>query len=112
MTDKELMIQDLRNDVVKLKLELEKIEKMLRISRQKGWRSVEDGLPHFNGEYIVCCDDTNEGRNAQIWCESGIVVVAEFYNGSWEWRDTTTERYSLDSMVTHWMPMPNPPIGV
>lgn len=34
-----------------------------------------------------------------------VVVVAEYYKGSWTWYD----EYSLEGIVTHWMPLPELP---
>lgn len=60
-----------------------------------GWVSVKDRLPEKNGRYLVC--------------ENGEVYSAEYEKNrpDSEWTDDY-EGY-LDMMVSHWMPMPEPP---
>ena len=67
------------------------------------WVSVEDRLPERNGEYIVTACDEGEPYDEIIWNDT-VVVCAEYYKGCWTW-----EEYSLDGIVTHWMPLPEPP---
>lgn len=63
------------------------------------WISVEDRLPEKDGNYLVtACDEGCSAREG-IW-HSTVVVVAEYYKGSWTWYN-----------VTHWQPMPEPPKG-
>ena len=35
-------------------------------------------------------------------------MVAEYYHGSWTWYEGSNE-WSLEGIVTHWMPLPEPP---
>ena len=42
-----------------------------------------------------------------IWYDT-VVVAAEYYKGAWTWDENGTE-YDLEGIVTHWMPMPEPP---
>ena len=71
------------------------------------WVSVEDRLPERNGEYIVTACDEGESYDEKIWNDT-VVVCAEYYKGCWTWEENNTE-YSLDGIVTHWMPLPEPP---
>lgn len=71
------------------------------------WVSVEDRLPSGNGRYIVCACDANEPLNEQIWGDT-VVICAEYYDKCWTWYEGICE-YDLDGLVTHWMPLPEPP---
>lgn len=71
------------------------------------WISVEDRPPERNGEYIVTACDEGEPSDEKIWNDT-VVVCAEYYKGCWTWEENNSE-YSLDGIVTHWMPMPEPP---
>lgn len=71
------------------------------------WISVHDRMPDKDDNYIVTACDEDFFPGEGIWY-STVVVVAEYYNGSWTWYDGGHE-YSLDGIVTHWMPMPEPP---
>ena len=68
------------------------------------WISVKDKLPEKDGNYLVTACDEGCSAGEGIWY-SMVVVVAEYYKGSWTWYD----EYSLEGIVTHWMPMPEPP---
>lgn len=98
MTEKDLIIQDLRRENAKLK------------ARVPEWISVKDRLPEESGNYIVCCDDSSCSYGEGIWYSSDVVVVSEYYEGSWIWYESGTE-WSLENIVTHWMPLPEPPKG-
>ena len=76
----------------------------------QGWISVDDRLPDQSGNYIVCCDDSFCSYGEGIWYSSDVVVVSEYYEGSWIWYEGGTE-WSLENIVTHWMPLPLPPKG-
>ena len=71
------------------------------------WISVEERLPERNGTYIATACDEGEPYDEIIWNDT-VVVCAEYYKGCWTWEENSTE-YSLDGIVTHWMPMPEPP---
>lgn len=72
----------------------------LREQEERRWIPVTERLPDENGKYIVnACYD--------IW-DSTIVMVAEYYSGSRTWYDECCE-CSLEGIVTHWMPLPEPP---
>lgn len=71
------------------------------------WISVKNRLPDSNGIYIVTACDEGCAAGEGIWYDT-VVVTAEYYNGCWTWYDGGNE-YDLDGIVTHWMPMPEPP---
>ena len=71
------------------------------------WISVEERLPERNGKYIVTACDEGEPYDKKIWNDT-VVVCAVYYKGRWIWEENNTE-YSLDGIVTHWMPLPEPP---
>ena len=73
------------------------------------WISVEERLPERNGTYIVTACDEGEPYDMIIWNDT-VVVCAEYYKGCWTWEENNIE-YSLDGIVTHWMPLPEPPKG-
>ena len=68
--------------------------------------SVDDRLPEESGNYIGCCDDSSCSYGEGIWYSSDVVVVSEYYEGSWIWYEGGTE-WSLENIVTHWMPLPS-----
>lgn len=87
--------------------------KALREQEQSQWISVKERLPEESGQYIVCCDDSGCPYGEGIWYESGVVVCAQVdvgINGGvcWEWNENGT-LYDLEGVVTHWMPLPEPP---
>lgn len=73
------------------------------------WTPVTERLPEENGNYIVTACDEGCSYGEGIWYDT-VVVVAEYYNGSWTWDENGTE-YDLCGIVTHWMPLPQPPKG-
>ena len=91
------------------KLAIEALEKENGVTVQE-WISVKDRLPEESGNYIVCCDDSSCSYGEGIWYSSDVVVVSEYYEGSWIWYVGDTE-WSLENIVTHWMPLPEPPKG-
>ena len=80
---------------------------IIRRHMNDGWIPVEERLPERNGEYIVTACDEGEPYDEIIWNDT-VVVCAEYYKGCWTWEENRTE-YSLDGIVTHWMPLPEPP---
>ena len=76
--------------------------------RAQQWISVEDRLPEEDDNYIVTACDEGCSAGEGIWY-STVVVVAEYYKASWTWYDGGSE-YSLEGIVTHWMPLPEPPM--
>ena len=90
MTEKDLIIQDLRRENAKLR------------ARVQEWISVNDRLPEPKHEF--------DARNWYLVALSNGVVkelAYEFHNHSvfgYGWRETAYP-------VTHWMPLPEPPKG-
>lgn len=73
------------------------------------WISVKDSLPDVAGMYIVTACDEWCSHGEGIWYDT-VVVVAEYSGGCWNWNDNGTD-YDIDDLVTHWMPLPEPPKG-
>ena len=73
------------------------------------WISVNDRLPDVAGMYIVTACDEWCSHGEGIWYDT-VVVVAEYSGGCWNWNDNGTD-YDIDDLVTHWMPLPEPPKG-
>ena len=73
------------------------------------WISVTDRLPDKDGCYIVTACDEGCSCGDGIWYDT-VVIEAEHYKGEWSWNENGTE-YDITDLVTHWMPMPNPPKG-
>ena len=73
------------------------------------WISVEDRLPEKDGCYIVTACDEGCSCGDGIWYDT-VVIEAEHYKGEWSWNENGTE-YDITDLVTHWMPMPEPPKG-
>ena len=71
------------------------------------WISVKDRLPDSNGLYIVTACDEGCSAGEGIWYDT-VVVTAEYYDGIWTWFEGGSE-YDLSGIVTHWMPLPEPP---
>ena len=90
MTEKDLIIQDLRRENAKLR------------ERVPEWIQVKDELPEPKHEF--------DARNWYLVALSNGVVkelAYEFHNHSvfgYGWRETAYP-------VTHWMPLPQPPKG-
>ena len=90
MTEKDLLIQDLRRENAELRARVPK------------WISVDDRLPEPKHEF--------DARNWYLVALSNGVVkelAYEFHNHSvfsYGWRETAYP-------VTHWMPLPEPPKG-
>ena len=56
------------------------------------WTSVIDRMP-ANDDHVLCCTRTSKGRQN--------VVIGYYMDGMW--------RCGMNSNVTHWMPLPEPP---
>lgn len=68
---------------------------------------MTERLPDADSNYIVVACDEGCPYGEGIWYDT-VVVVAEYYHGSWTWCESGTE-YDLNGLVTHWMPLPEPP---
>ena len=58
------------------------------------WISVKDILPE-NDNHVLCCTETKKGAKN--------VIIGYYMDGAW--------RCGMNSNVTHWMPLPEPPKG-
>ena len=79
----------------------------LREQEERRWIPVTERLPEESGSYIVTACDEHCAAGEGIWYDT-VVVVAEYYKGGWSWDDGGCE-YDLSGLVTHWMPLPEPP---
>ena len=75
--------------------------------QQMRWIPVEERLPEKRSEYIVCACDEGEPIDERIWGDT-VVVCADYYDGGFTWYEGNTE-YDISDIVTHWMPLPQPP---
>ncbi len=70
----------------------------LELLKARQWISVKDRLPVKTGEYIVC----------------GIDEDGDYFVTSDQWFDTVRHWYLFDehtdSVVTHWLVLPKPPM--
>lgn len=57
-----------------------------------GWISVTERLPE-NDDHVLCCTRTKAGRQN--------LIIGYYMDGLW--------RCGMNSNVTHWMPLPEPP---
>lgn len=73
------------------------------------WISVKDRLPDVAGMYIVTACDEWCSHGEGIWYDT-VVVVAEYSGSCWNWNDNGID-CDIDDLVTHWMPLPEPPKG-
>ena len=73
------------------------------------WIPVTERLPEKDGVYIVTACDEGCPYGEGIWYDT-VVVMADYYDdGRWVWYEGATE-YDLCDFVTHWMPLPEPPM--
>ena len=79
----------------------------IREQEQRRWIPVTERLPDVDGNYIVTACDEGCPCGEGIWYDT-VVVVAEYYRGSWTWIENGME-YDLCGIITHWMPLPEPP---
>ena len=86
MTEKDLMIQELRRENKELKARVPK------------WISVEDRLPNEDGYYLCCI-------KSSLFPNRIYIDILECDKGSFE------EGHIYTDTVTHWMPLPEPPKG-
>ena len=77
------------------------------LTQPNEWVSVEERLPEKCGEYIVYACDEGEPIDERIWGDT-VVVCADYYDGTFTWYECNTE-YDISDIVTHWMPLPEPP---
>ena len=86
MTEKDLLIQDLRRENAKLR------------ARVQEWISVDDRLPEEDGYYLCCI-------KSSLFPDRVYIDILECDKGSFE------EGHIYTDTVTHWVPLPEPPKG-
>ena len=86
MTEKDLLIQDLRRENAELK------------ARVPQWISVEDRLPKEDGYYLCCV-------KSSLFPDRVYIDILECDKGSF------AEGHIYTDTVTHWMQLPGPPKG-
>ena len=86
MTEKDLMIQDLRRENAKLR------------ARVPQWISVDDRLPEEDGYYLCCI-------KSSLFPDRVYIDILECAKSSFE------EGHIYTDTITHWMPLPEPPKG-
>lgn len=86
MTEKDLMIQDLRRENAELK------------ARMQEWISVDDRLPAEDGYYLCCI-------KSSLFPDRVYIDILECDKGSFE------EGHIYTDTVTHWMLLPEMPKG-
>lgn len=87
MTEKDLLIQDLRRENAELR------------ARIPQWISIDDKLPEEDGYYLCCI-------KSSLFPDRVYIDILECDKGSFE------EGHIYTDTVTHWMPIPpEPPKG-
>ena len=85
MTEKDLIIQDLRRENAELR------------ARVPEWISVDDRQPNNKGCYLL---------TVKHWFDGEPVVREACWNGK-DWFSCDDRRYKITPRVTHWMPLPS-----
>ena len=103
MTEKDLIIQDLRRENAELR------------ARVPQWISVDDRLPEKDGAYLVTTNSFGDRQSVKFrwFAKDGENVDAYDLAGQkdvWYLYDSECGYISINS-VTHWMPLPQPPKG-
>ena len=103
MTEKDLIIQDLRRETAELR------------ARVQEWISVEDRLPEIDGADLGTTNVVSELQNVKTrwFAKDGEMVDAYDLAGQkdvWYLYDIECGYVSIKT-VTHWMPLPEPPKG-
>ena len=86
MTEKDLMIQELRRENTELRAHVPK------------WISVTEKLPEEDGYYLCCI-------KSSLFPDRIYIDILECDKSSFE------EGHIYTDTVTHWMPLPEPPKG-
>lgn len=89
--------------------EIEEVLRAVPATPVPQWISVKDRLPDVAGMYIVTACDEWCSHGEGIWYDT-VVVVAEYSGSCWNWNDNGID-CDIDDLVTHWMPLPEPPKG-
>lgn len=89
--------------------EIEEVLRAVPATPVPQWIGVKDRLPDVAGMYIVTACDEWCSHGEGIWYDT-VVVVAEYSGSCWNWNDNGID-CDIDDLVTHWMPLPEPPKG-
>ena len=99
MTEKDLIIQDLRRENAELR------------ARVQEWIAVDDRLPEETGQYLtvkkrIAPDDFGGNR-------TDIVIIRFFVDDGFRMQIHIPDwiNKKINEEVTHWMPLPEPPKG-
>lgn len=99
MTEKDLIIQDLRRENAELR------------ARVPEWISVDDRLPDEDGSYLVTTNLFSGRQSIDIcWFAKDGKYELAGQKCVWYFYDGECGSVSTDS-VTHWTPLPEPPKG-
>ena len=103
MTEKDLMIQDLRRENAELR------------ARVQEWISVTERLPEEDKDYLVITNDFGNRQGVDIrWFAKDGETVDEYELAGqkcvWYFYDSEYGYVSTNS-ITHWMQLPDPPKG-
>lgn len=76
-----------------------------------GWIKIEDKLPDKNGNYIIYLNDGDPAFDKDIFYKDLVVInvinIAEYDCGKWIYYND--DEWDITDIVTHWMPLPDPP---
>ena len=139
MTEKDLIIQDLRRENENLRAELEWKQKEIELARRhaRQWISVEDRLPESGVHVLLCCEVHRYGDEfvGKYVCDgyyaeaNKIVAYGASSDYACDYSEEDDEFYlcegwyevikncdnfnsvAVEDFVTHWMPLPEPPKG-
>jgi hypothetical protein len=78
--------------------DMSKLETIDPESLRPQWVSVEEKLPVDKG-WVLCA------------CRAGIIEVLKYDKVMDDWDTTMPNRCYMKGFVTHWMPLPEPPIS-
>ena len=62
------------------------------------WINVKESVPKKNGVF--------PSANVLVYCKNGYIGLGYFHNGK---MNIACDFCSEDRIITHWMPLPNPP---
>lgn len=118
LIDADALIKDVDGDLLDSIAEARAIEKIDNAPTVGGWISVKDRLPAETHSIFYPWYGRKEWRNA-MWREQSdkvlvtvtfkdgtrLVTTGETHDGEWY----TSISKTLNPIVTHWMPLPEPP---
>lgn len=111
MTEKDLIIQDLRREVETLKAEIEWEEKVIELAQRQAaqavqWISVKDRLPNLMQDVLIFFDDRCvEGGNMAVGflrdTDEHLTFWGAWCDGGWNMQ--------CEESPMFWMPLPKNP---